>query len=231
MKRLFLISVLFLFSAHAAAQHDFSKDTDFIDAPTTEVLNQYSSQFITRLYSGSSVMQSIDFGVFPRLNVGFSLAVHNLIGDEAHMKVLKPSFQFKYRIYDGSLFLPSVAIGYDGRKYGYDRESDEYRYDEKGGYIVLGREIIIPNLQLAVGGNVSDFDESDVFFFTGLSFLIEDKVSLMAEWDRVHRINQSVLNAAARIYVSDDFHLDLGARDLTNGDFERFARLRYTASF
>lgn len=214
------------------AQQTLHKDNYLIDIPTAEVHDHYASQFGTRMFAENSVMETIEFGVYPRLNVGIAFSAQNLTGAENPIRVLTPAFTFKYKLYDGSLYLPAIAIGYDGRKYGYDRPTKEYAYDQKGGFLVLSREIIIPNLVFHPGVNVSDFDMSDVFFFSGLNFNIEDKVNIMVEWDNVHRIKESWLNGGIRIYLSEAFLLDLALRDMTNSTGrERIIQLKYTVNF
>ncbi len=231
MKKILALAVLLSTFNLAFADDMFNKDTLLIDTPTADVLDHYSASFNTRFYSQGSVMESFDFGVYPGLNIGFAVAAQSLIGDELPIRVLVPNFFLKYKIYDGSLYLPAIAIGYDGRKYGYDRVSEEYKYDEKGGYLTLSREVFVPNLVINAGINVSDFDNSDIFFFTGMSINIEDKVKLMGEWDNVHTVKDSRVNAGARIYLTDYVAVDLACRDLTQKDFERIVQIKYTTSF
>ncbi|MDR0291922.1 MAG: hypothetical protein LBI01_04035 [Elusimicrobium sp.] len=227
----FLFTV-FIISAAALQAQDLRKDAILIDVPTAETLDQYSADFNARFYSQNSVMTSVDFGIFPRLNVGFSIAAQQLLGNETPVRVLAPQLQAKFKIYDGSLYLPAIAVGYDGRAYMYDRVSGKYAQEKKGAYLVLSREVFIPNLQIHPGVNVSDFDSSKVFFFTGLNFNIEDKAALMFEWDNVHNINNSRLNAGVRVYFTDSVEADFALRDFTRRNmFERALQIRYKAHF
>ncbi|ACC97860.1 hypothetical protein Emin_0300 [Elusimicrobium minutum Pei191] len=231
MKRLFSVIFLLVCAVCVHAQ-DLRKDSILIDVPTAETLDHYSLDFNTRFFSQNSVMTSVDFGVYPRLNIGFSIAAQELIGNETPIKVLTPQLQAKFKIYDGSLYLPAIAIGYDGREYFYDRHIKEYAHEKKGGYLVLSREIIIPNLQVHPGINFSDFDSSDIFFFTGVNFNIEDKVNVLFEWDNVHNIKDSRLNAGLRIYLLASLDLDFAFRDMAHKDtFERIVQLRWKANF
>ncbi|WP_428897544.1 hypothetical protein Dip518_001335 [Parelusimicrobium proximum] len=232
MKKIFAAAVGILILTVSLSAEALRKDAYLIDTPTADVIEQYGAEFTTRLYSENSVMQSVDFGVYPGLNIGMSFAVQNLIGSEWPMRALTPAMQLKFKLYDGSLYLPAIAIGYDGRRFGYDRASKEYKYDEKGAYLVLSREVFIPNLQINPGVNVSDFDKSDVFFFVGGNFNIEDKVNIMLEWDNVHTIDSSRLNTGLRVYLSEQFVLDFAGRDLTHkNDIERIVQLKYTVNF
>ncbi|WP_424243933.1 hypothetical protein Dip510_001117 [Elusimicrobium posterum] len=232
MKRIFTAVALILTLALGAQAQELRRDTYLIDIPTAETLEHYTTSFNTRFFSEGSVMETIDFGIYPRLNIGFSISAQNVIGTDTPIRVLVPQFQVKYKLYDGSLYLPAIAIGYDGREYMYDRATKDYAHERKGAYLVASREIIIPNLQFHPGVNVSDFDSSDIYFFTGVNFNIEDVVNAMFEWDNVHNISDSRLNAGVRIYINDSFDLDLGLRDMTHkSTFERIVQLTYRTSF
>lgn len=233
MKKIFLLgTILTVFALSASAQQELRKDIILIDTPTSETLDHYSTSFNTRFFSDGSVMESIEFGIYPRLQIGFSIAAQNVIGNDTPVRVLTPQFQAKYKIYDGSLYLPAIAIGWDGREYLYDRSTKDYAHEKKGAYLVLSREVFVPNLQINPGVNVSDFDSSDIYFFTGVSFNIEDKVNLMFEWDNVHNIDTSRINAGLRIYFTDNFDVDLALRDMAHKHtFERVVQLTYRADF
>lgn len=207
------------------------QESFLLDTPTAAALERYGAAFNTRFFSEGSVMQSFDFGVYPNLNIGFAISAQNLIGNELPVRVLTPAFFVKYKLYDGSLYLPALAIGYDGRKYGYHRPSKKYRYEDKGGYAVLSREIIIPNLEASAGVNLSDFDSSDVFFFSALSYDIEEKFKLIAEWDNVHTVKDSWLNFGLRFFATEHFAVDLAVRDVTAKHFERVVQVKYKTSF
>ena len=96
-----------------AAQGDpISVENTVIDVSTAETFDRYQVSFLTRAYDHGTVMESLDFGVFPRLNIGVSVAAHELLGSSDSVRVLDPDFQAKWKIYDGSLYLPAIAIGY-----------------------------------------------------------------------------------------------------------------------
>ncbi len=226
--------------ASAADGDPISTETLLIDVPTAEVLDRYQAAFQTRVYEHGTVMESIDFGVYPRLNIGVSLAIDNWIGSSHSVKVLDPDFQAKWKIYDGSLYLPAIAIGYDGRRYGYgyDKDTREYtrskRYldNRKGGYLALSREVFVPGLNLTAGANFSDFDWDEFYMFTGIFYKVLPQVSLMTEWDNIRNIRDSRLNMGARFYLHPSLALDAAFRRIGRGDeSERILQLRYVTTF
>lgn len=244
--KLFRFCVLFMLAmglapfAVAADGDPISTETLLVDVPTAEVLDRYQAAFQTRVYEHGTVMESIDFGVYPRINIGVSLAIDNWIGSSHSVKVLDPDFQAKWKIYDGSLYLPAIAIGYDGRRYGYgyDKDTREYtrskRYldNRKGGYLSLTREVFVPGLTLTVGGNFSDFDWDEFYMFTGVFYKVLPQVSVMTEWDNIRNIRDSRLNMGARFYLHPSLALDASFRRIGRGDEnERILQLRYVTTF
>ncbi len=228
--------------AFAADGDPISTETMVIDVPTAEVYDRYQASFLTRVYEHGTVMESIDFGVYPRINIGVSLAIDNWIGSSHSVKVLNPDFQAKWKVYDGNLYLPAIAIGYDGRRYGYgyDEENRDYvghstkHYldDRKGGYVTLTREIFTPGLALTAGVNLSDFDFDDLYMFTGLYYKIIPQATFLTEWDNIRNIRDSRWNIGGRFYLHPSLALDALFRRVGRGDeSERVLQLRYVTTF
>lgn len=225
--------------ARAAQGDPISLETLILDVPTAEVFDRYQASFLTRAYDHGTVMETIDFGVYPRINIGLSIAAHELLGSSSSVRVLDPDFQVKWKIYDGNLYLPAIAIGYDGRRYGYGY--DEHRKyaktkkfldDRKGGYLTLTREIIIPGLNATAGLNFSDFEWDELYWFMGTFYKLGDKIGLMAEWDNLRNIRDSRLNLGARFYLHPSLALDGAVRRVGRGDeSERILQLRYITTF
>ena len=224
----------------AAEGDPISTETMVIDVPTAEVFDRYQASFLTRVYEHGTVMESIDFGVYPRLNIGVSVAVDNWIGSSHSVKVLDPDFQAKWKVYDGSLYLPAIAVGYDGRRYGYGYDKNTRKYvrskkyldNRKGGYVTLTREIFVPGLTLTGGINFSDFDWDELYMFTGLYYKILPQVNLLSEWDNIRNIRDSRLNLGARFYLHPSLALDALFRRVGRGDEnERVLQLRYVTTF
>lgn len=235
-----LFACLMLTAPVFAAQGDpISLETTLIDVPTAETLDRYQASFLTRAYDHGTVMESIDFGVFPRINLGVSVAVHELLGSSSSVRVLDPDFQAKWKIYDGSLYLPAIAVGYDGRRYGYGYDTKrnytktkDYLDDRKGGYVTLSREIIVPGLNATAGVNLSDFDFDDLYMFTGLFYHLAEQASLTAEWDNIRNIRDSRLNLGVRFYLHPSLALDGAVRRIGRGDeSERVLQIRYVTNF
>ena len=227
-----LLFCLILLPLTAAAQEDFIAETLVIDVPTASALDKYQASLATRAYANGSIMESLDFGVLPQLNIGMSLAMYELLGNSGDVKILTPDFQAKWKLFDGNLYFPAIAIGYDGRRYGYIRPTKEYLDDRKGGYLTMTREIIIPGLYTTLGVNLSDFDHHDVFFFLGTSLHLTPWATLLGEWDNVSTIRYSRVNVGARFYITPQLALSAAVRRIGRGDEnERILQLRYVTNF
>lgn len=226
-------------TAFAAQGDPVSLETLIIDVPTAETLDRYQASFLTRAYDHGTVMESIDFGVYPRINLGISIAVHELIGSSSSVRVLDPDFQAKWKLYDGNLYMPAIAIGYDGRRYGYGynhrrtyTKTKQYLDDRKGGYITFSREVFVPGLHASAGLNLSDFDFDDLYMFTGLFYNVADNISLLAEWDNIRNLRDSRFNVGARFTLHPSLALDAAVRRIGRGDeSERILQLRYVTNF
>ena len=204
---------------------------DYIDIPTTNVIDYGSFRLNFRLYSQGGVQNHISFGVFRRLNIGATWDVEKLLGTEdADTHV--PTLNVKFRVYDGSEVLPSMAIGYDGQGRFYDKSKDEYRERERGLYGVIGRELFFPHWEFYGGPAIAKFKEGEVTGFLGTSYLIEDKVAIMLEYDNIRTAPDNRLNAGIRIFPIPALAIDFDVRHLAEKDQrERIVRINFVGSF
>ena len=214
------------------AAQDLMPQTLIIDVPTANVFDKYQASLLTRAYAQGSVMESLDFGVLPQINIGLSIAVHELLGSSDDIKVLNPDFQAKWKVFDGNLYLPAIAIGYDGRRYGYIRPTKKYIDDRKGGFLTLTREVFMPGLEASAGVNMSDFDHDDIYFFLGVSAVVNEWLTVLGEWDNIHRMNQSRANVGARFMITPSLALLGAVRRIGRGnENERVLQVQYVTNF
>lgn len=215
-------------------------DTDLIDAPSSAVLDYGGYSARTRFFSTGGVLQYISFGVFNRLNIGASLNIDKFIGREKPTRVRSPNVQVKYRFYEGTRTLPSLAFGYDGQGWLYNQGSRRYNQRQRGFFVAATQELGLPGLQLHPSLNISDFDTNSIFAALPLSLNIQDKVNLMLEWDAVNNFLDSRLNAALRVYLTSAVHVDFALRSIGQGALfsdgtprgpERVVQIKYSGNF
>ena len=223
----------------AAEGDPIYSETFILDVPTSETLDRYQASFLTRAYDHGTIMETIDFGIYPQINLGISIAAHELLGSSHSVRVLNPDFQAKWKLYDGSLYFPSIAIGYDGRRYGYGynekrkyTKTKKYLDNRRGGYVTLSREIIVPGLQVSGGVNFSDFEWDEFYLFTGMYYKIADYAALLAEWDNIRNTRDSRFNAGVRFYLHPSLAIDGAVRRIGRGaESERILQIHYVTNF
>lgn len=215
-------------------------DTDIIDAPTTAVLDNYGYSSRSRFYSRGGLLQHLSFGVYPGINLGASMAVDNLIGDERNVRLRAPTAQVKYRFYEGDNTMPSVAVGYDGQGYSYNSTDRRFNQRQRGFYVVATKELGLPGLQIHPSFNISDFDSNSIFGSIPMTINIKDKVAILIEWDNINNWKDSRFNSGLRAYVTPNFNIDFAVRAIGAGGRygdgasrgpERIVQLKYSNSF
>lgn len=205
-------------------------DTYLIDTPTAEVLPLRDLGIKSRFFSGGGILTYFDFTVVNRLSIGASFTFEHLIGEnDQKIKALVPALQLKYRIYDGSAYVPAFALGFDNQGFGYDHNAKEYIHKAKGAYMVATKEIFLPGLVFNPGINITvdNFEFDKLAGFTALAYNIKDTVNVMFEWDNIHSIKTSRLNSGVRVYITENFALDFALRNF-NEKTERIAQLKYS---
>ena len=126
-------------------------------------------------------------------------------------------------LYSGSEKLPGFAIGYDGQGYFYDKDDADFIQKGKGIYVVAGKEILFPSLNLNIGLNLNDFKEPCLLGFVGASFVIVDEVLMfMTEYDNIGKGAYARANVGLRLWITENFDLDFMLRNFTTTDKEKF---------
>lgn len=215
-------------------------DVSVIDAPTTAVLDYGGYAAQSRFFARGGLLQFISFGVFQNVNLGGSLTLDGLVGDDRDVRLRAPNVQFKWRFYDGDRSFPSVALGFDGQGYDWNSVTRRFNQRQRGFFIVASQELGLPGFQVHPSFNVSDFDSNQIYGSIPLSLNIKDKVSIVTEWDNINNFRDSRYNAGLRAYVTPRFHVDFAVRAIgaggrySNGDPrgpERIVQLRYSNNF
>lgn len=217
-----------------------SPDTDVIDTPTTAVLDNYGYSARSRFYARGGILQYLSFGVYPGINLGASMAMDGIVGDERNVRLRQPTAQVKWRFYEGDNEMPSFAVGFDGQGYRYNAGDRRFNQRQRGFFIVATKELGVPGLELHPSINVSDFDTNGVFGALPLTINIRDKAAILLEWDNINNWSDSRFNAGLRAYLTPNFHVDFAVRAIAAGGFyndgaprgpERIVQLKYTNSF
>ncbi|MBI4375502.1 MAG: hypothetical protein HY549_03540 [Elusimicrobia bacterium] len=213
---------------------------DVIDLPTAAVLDYGGYAPKSRFFSNGGVLQYLSFGVFHGLSLGASLNVDGFIGTQRIVRLRAPSVQVKYRFFDGDRFLPALAAGYDGQGYLYNQLTKRYNHKQRGFFVVGTLELGVPGLEFHPSANISDFDSNSIFGAMALSYNIQDRLSLLSEWDNVNNFRDSRFNSGVRVFITPRFHLDFAVRAIGEGGRfsdgnsrgpERIVQIKYSGNF
>lgn len=215
-------------------------DTMIIDANTAATLDPGTFATQTRFYSGGGILQYVSLGVFNGLNVGASMSADGLVGTTSPVGVRTPQAQVKYRFFDGNRYVPALAVGYDGQGYDYNRLTHKYNDPGRGFYLVGTQELFIPGLVFSPEVNASGTNPSAIYGALPITYTIENKAELMAEWDNIHNFSNSRVNLGVRFYVTNHLDLDIAVRRANQSGYysdgssrgpERIIQLRYVGNF
>lgn len=214
---------------------------DVIDTPTAAVYDYMGYASRTRFFSRGGILEYVSFGVFHRLNLGASLNMDGIIGSDRDVRLRAPNVQVKYRFFDGDRYIPAFAVGYDGQGWVYNVPTKRYNERQRGFFVVGSVELGVPGLNFHPSFNISDFDTNHIFGAVPLTWNIQDKVELLAEWDNTfNNVSNSRFNAGLRAFVTQNFSIDFAVRRIGRGGLysdgqergeERIVQLRYSGNF
>ncbi len=223
-------SLGYLYAASSQQNMGGGSAWEVIDVPTTEPVDYATYRLGFRLYSGGGIMTRATFGVFRNVNIGFGWDVKNIIGT-TDVELVPPTMHIKIRFYEGDNRFPSIAIGYDGQGYHWDKQEQLYTQKEKGIYLVVSRELFFPDLDFTLGCNVNDFKKTTVYGFGAIQYNIE-KVTFLLEYDNLHLQEYQRLNAGLRFAVTQDLDFEFAGRDIgRNYPAERIIKANYISRF
>jgi hypothetical protein len=214
----------------------FAKSSELIeciDSPTAAVHDYGAYNINFRMFTGGSILSRMNFGVFKIVNLGFGWELQQLVGNQ-NVTVAPPTLSLKIRPYAGGIFLPALALGYDGQGSYYNSNTNDFAQKERGIYVVLTRELLMPGFELSTGANMNDFKSDTVYGFANLNINMENVFVIMAEYDNIHYQPENRLNGGLRFALTDDLSVDLAGRDLVGSGpmaKERIIRVNYTGRF
>ncbi|MDR1122728.1 MAG: hypothetical protein LBL02_01710 [Endomicrobium sp.] len=183
-----------------------------IDTPTTGILSYGSYSVDFRCFSHGSIISEINFGVFKPLDLGVSWELDKFIGDE-NIKTIVPAIHVKFRLYEGNMILPGIALGYDAQGI-FINGVYKYIQNCKGLYFVTGREFFIEGLMFNLGINVNDFSKSKIYLFSNATVpLYKELVSFMLEYDNVNCFSDARFNCGLKFSVTEYLDIDCIVRD------------------
>ena len=197
---------------------------ELVDVPTADIFESGSYNINLRTYGAGNLLTRLLISV-KVFELGAYLDIDNATGKaDPKGHDIKPLL--KIRLYPGGQLLPALAVGYDGQGENY------YFKEPRGFYAVLTKELLLPGLQLHLGGNNRDHP----YGFAGLSYTFEEQGSVFVEYDRIRNLNVDAdnrCNAGAKFQITRDFGIQFDFRNIGNRSekYERILRFDYTGNF
>lgn len=210
-----------------------SPQLEAVDIPTAYILDPQTFSTAFRFYNRGGITSRLAVAPFKYINLGIYFDTQRVIGsDDPHM--ITPRLFFKLHMYDGSDYIPALALGYDNQGYLYQEGSKQFLHREKGLYLVGSHEIFLPNFELHAGLNKYNFDNNSIFGFFGATWKIAPAFALLAEYDNIRNGIDNRVNLGGRLWIAPFFNVDLAARNVGRGEGrggERIIRLNYVGNF
>jgi hypothetical protein len=221
-------------TADTAAADDNSPMVEVVDVPTADILDPMTYATTFRFYDDGGLASRLVIGPLKRVNLGITFDAQRLLGaGDPHMTA--PKVYFKLKMFDGTDFLPALAVGYDDQGYLYRDNIRQFLHREKGLYLVGSHAIFVQQLELHAGANVYEFDEdSRVFGFVGATCKLTQNFALLAEYDNIRNGPENRVNLGGRYWIAPYFNVDFAARNVGRGvdrGGERILRLNYVGHF
>lgn len=226
--------------------------TEMVDLPTAGTLNRGSYDIHLRMQPVGGLLFGFGFGLFDKLNFGFSYGGDNVIGYGNIDWNPQPGFAIKYRIFDESYYMPAIALGFDNQGFG-PWAGSRYMVKSRGFYAAASKNYkFLGTLAFHGGVNYCMEDrqgsENTLDAYAGLEKSLNNELWLVAEFDaalndrtRDHQFGEGYgyLNAGVRWLFSNRLMLEADLRNLLrNGEHDtpagmigRTVKLAYFDSF
>ena len=195
-----LIVALLLAGGQAAAQ--VPPPTVLVTIPTAGTLARGEYEIELLMQRGGGILGRLAVGFSDRFTIGMSYGVSNFIGDDTlGLNRLMPEAQLKFRLYDETVTMPAITIGFDSQGRGdfWEQEIskdttgeitiDMARYDVKaiGAYLVVSKNWnVLGNFgsHMGISKNFIEQDEDDDFnFFFGFDKELSPSVVVFVEFN------------------------------------------------
>ena len=184
MKNIFVILALVLLLAQTGGAIQFG---EMVDYPTAGTMSRGSYAINLRMQPVGGLLLGFSFGLFDRLNFGFSYGGDNIIGYGSPHWNPQPGLQVKYRFWDESYWFPAIAVGFNNQGYG-PWGGSRYLTKSPGFVAVASKNYrFLGTLSFHGGANYSIEDRNNpdntVNFFGGLEKSLNPELWLVAEYD------------------------------------------------
>lgn len=202
----------FLFAQAYAGDEAYGEVAMLVDKPTAGMLKRGSFLVTSEFFQRGGVLLGIGVGIFEPFSIGISYGGTDIIGHEKIQMNPWPGIQAKLRLFNESLVMPAILLGFDsqGKEVYYDADSlKRYTIKSPGVYLVFSKNYsLLGNLSLHAGINRSfeqDDGDRDLNIYLGIEKSLGKNISLMFEYDFATNDNNSDALGKGKGYLNCGF--------------------------
>lgn len=227
-----LLVILFTFQAFAqgTAGEDAKHQYRFlIDMPTAGVLDKGLVSVGTEYLPYGVVIARLEVGVFDDISFGISYGGVNIIGAGKPDWYKLPAVDVRFRLFKETLFMPSIALGFNSQGKGvFSESSGRYGIKSPGFFGAVSKNFALYGFLSLHGSASYSLETRDGDNFINISGGVEktlgENFSVVAEYDFAFNDNQSeifgkgngYLNLGIRWTLGEGFTFGFDLRDLLN---------------
>ena len=191
MTRMLALIVLFhsLVSAQTTAgDASTTEPRQLIDLPTAGVLKRGAFAMDVDFFQNGGLGIALSAGALDRLSFGLSYGGSGIIGNSKVTMQKLPGVNIKFRLFDESMAMPALAIGFDSQgKEAYIDSTQRFTIKSRGAYAVASKNYeFFGNFSIHGGVNLSmergDGDK-DMDVFAGVEKSFGHDISVLGEYD------------------------------------------------
>jgi len=234
-------SIFILLAASLLSAQESLQPRKLVDAHTAGVLPKSHYDLECRFYPAgdlryeSGTMMGLSVGLTDRFTVGLSYGGEGVIGRRSNAKGNNhPGVFVKYRLFEESVVIPALALGYDHQGHGGMANRGEFGYDgyifkSPGFFAAMSKNYIMLNIiqiGLHATANYSLEGRENVNWpnlMGGFDITINDDLTLVAEYDfawndktgeKENWLSTGFFNMGIRWAFSQNFQLEFDVKDI-----------------
>jgi hypothetical protein len=186
-----------------------------IDLPTAGVLKRGAFAMDVDFFQNGGLGIALSAGALDRLSFGISYGGTGVIGNNSVTMQKLPGVNIKFRLFDETMAMPALAIGFDSQgKEAYIDSTERYTIKSRGVYAVASKNYaFFGNLSVHGGVNLSmergDGDK-DMDVFVGGEKSFGRDISILGEYDFGFNDNSSRSLGQGKGYFNLGFRWSFG---------------------
>jgi hypothetical protein len=198
-----------------------------IDMPTTGVINRGFAGVTMEAMPYGVLMTKIELGVFDGVSFGISYGGGNVIGSGKINWYKLPGINFRVRIIEENIALPSITAGFESQGKGFfDKALNRYEIKSPGFFVAASKNFDLLGYFSVHGAlNYSlerDDNDKDLNLAFGFEKTIGEIFSILAEYDIAFNDNtltaigegNGYMNLGVRCAIGDGLTVGLNLRDM-----------------